>query len=87
MVNLGFVGSDLMGSRIIERLIAAEITLSIVMDSAILFSIKDGHGGILAGLSIGKMYMDRSTTTTKLASNLQGGAAVAGEDRGVKCPR
>ena len=87
MVNLGFVGSGLMGSRIIERLIAAEITLSIVMDSAILFSIKDGHGGILAGLSTGKMCTDMSTTSPKLVTNLQGCAAVAGEDRGVKCLR
>ncbi|MBL8089243.1 MAG: NAD(P)-dependent oxidoreductase [Anaerolineales bacterium] len=48
---------------------AADITLSMVADTAALSSITDGDKGILAGLSTGKIYADMSTVspeTTRL---------------------
>jgi 3-hydroxyisobutyrate dehydrogenase-like beta-hydroxyacid dehydrogenase len=45
---------------------AADITLSMVMDSAALSSITEGDDGILAGLSAGKIYVDMSTVSPKL---------------------
>jgi 3-hydroxyisobutyrate dehydrogenase-like beta-hydroxyacid dehydrogenase len=48
---------------------AADITLSMVADTAALSSITDGKNGILAGLSAGKIYVDMSTVspeTTRL---------------------
>ncbi|MBL8098176.1 MAG: NAD(P)-dependent oxidoreductase [Anaerolineales bacterium] len=48
---------------------AADITLSMVADTAALSSITDGDKGILAGLSAGKIYADMSTVspeTTRL---------------------
>lgn len=42
---------------------AADITLSMVADTAALSSITDGDNGILAGLSAGKIYVDMSTVT------------------------
>jgi 3-hydroxyisobutyrate dehydrogenase-like beta-hydroxyacid dehydrogenase len=50
---------------------AADITLSMVADTAALSSITDGDNGILAGLSVGKIYVDMSTVspeTTRLIS-------------------
>jgi 3-hydroxyisobutyrate dehydrogenase-like beta-hydroxyacid dehydrogenase len=45
---------------------AADVTFSMVMDSAALSSITDGDDGILAGLSAGKIYVDMSTVSPKL---------------------
>lgn len=45
---------------------AADITLSMITDSAALSSIIDGDNGILAGLSAGKIYVDMSTVSPKL---------------------
>ena len=48
---------------------AADITLSMVADTAALSSITEGKDGILAGLSAGKIYADMSTVgpeTTRL---------------------
>lgn len=42
---------------------AADITLSMVADTAALSSITDGNNGILAGLSAGKIYVDMSTVS------------------------
>src|SRR5215510_12100092 len=42
---------------------AADITFSMVTDTAALSSITDGDDGILAGLSAGKIYVDMSTVS------------------------
>src|SRR5258708_7051625 len=39
----------------------ADITFSMVTDTKALHTIFDGHNGILAGLSAGKVYVDMST--------------------------
>lgn len=113
MANLGFVGLGLMGSRIVQRLLAAghqvfgynrtrtkaenliqagmqwqdsprevaeaaDITLSMVTDSAALSSIADGPDGILAGLSAGKIYVDMSTVSPRLIRDLAGRVAATG---------
>src|SRR5512147_2411189 len=49
---------------------AADITLSMVRDSAALSSITDGPDGILAGLSNGKIYVDMSTVSPRLTRDL-----------------
>ncbi|HCR70517.1 MAG TPA: NAD(P)-dependent oxidoreductase [Anaerolineae bacterium] len=45
---------------------AADITLSMVADTAALSSIVDGDNGILAGLSAGKIYVDMSTVSPEI---------------------
>jgi 3-hydroxyisobutyrate dehydrogenase len=105
VTHLGFVGLGLMGSRIVNRLLAAgyqvsgynrtrekaesliqagmqwkdtprevaeaaDITLSMVTDTAALSSITDGPDGILAGLSSGKIYVDLSTVSPRLTRQL-----------------
>jgi 3-hydroxyisobutyrate dehydrogenase-like beta-hydroxyacid dehydrogenase len=57
---------------------AANITLSMVTDSAALSSIVDGDNGILAGLSTGKIYADMSTVSPKLIRLLAGRVADTG---------
>lgn len=57
---------------------AADITLSMVTDSAALLSITDGDNGILAGLSAGKIYVDMSTVSPKLIRLLAGRVADSG---------
>lgn len=57
---------------------AAEITLSMVTDSAALSSIADGPHGILAGLSPGKIYVDMSTVSPRLIRDLAGHVAAKG---------
>ena len=49
---------------------AADITLSMVTDTAALSSITDGPDGILAGLSPGKIYVDMSTVSPRLTRDL-----------------
>jgi 3-hydroxyisobutyrate dehydrogenase-like beta-hydroxyacid dehydrogenase len=44
---------------------AADITFSMVMDTAALSSITEGRDGILAGLSAGKIFVDMSTVSPK----------------------
>jgi len=58
----------------------ADITLSMVTDSAALTSITDGADGILAGLSAGKIYVDMSTVSPKLIRDLAGRVAAAGAE-------
>jgi 3-hydroxyisobutyrate dehydrogenase-like beta-hydroxyacid dehydrogenase len=57
---------------------AADITLSMVTDTAALSSITDGPDGILAGLSLGKIYVDMSTVSPRLIRDLAGRASAAG---------
>ena len=57
---------------------AADITLSMVADSAALSSITDGPDGILAGLSAGKIYVDMSTVSPTLIRDIAGRVADAG---------
>ena len=59
---------------------AADITLSMVMDSAALSSITDGPDGVLAGLSAGKIYVDMSTVSPSLIRDLAGRVAATGAD-------
>ena len=57
---------------------AADITLSMVADTAALSSIADGPEGILAGLSPGKIYADLSTVSPRLTLDLAGRVAAIG---------
>lgn len=59
---------------------AADITLSMVTDSAALSSITDGPDGILAGLAAGKIYVDMSTVGPRLIRELAGRVAATGAD-------
>jgi len=56
---------------------AADITLSMVTDTAALSSITEGPDGILAGLSAasGKIYVDMSTVSPRLIRDLAGRVA------------
>jgi 3-hydroxyisobutyrate dehydrogenase-like beta-hydroxyacid dehydrogenase len=57
---------------------AADVTFSMVMDTAALSSITDSPDGILAGLSAGKVYIDMSTVSPRLTRDLAGRVAAAG---------
>ena len=57
---------------------AADITLSMVTDTAALSSITEGPDGILAGLSAGKVYVDMSTVSPRLSRDLAKRAAATG---------
>ena len=57
---------------------AADITLTMVTDSAALSSITDGDDGILAGLSAGKIYVDMSTVSPRLIRDLAARVAATG---------
>lgn len=105
MTQLGFVGLGAMGSRIVQRLLAAgysvagynrtpakadplvkagmqrcasprevakiaDMTFSMVADTAALKAITEGADGILAGLSGGKIYVDMSTVSPRLIREL-----------------
>ena len=59
---------------------AADITLSMVTDSAALSSITDGDDGILAGLSAGKIYVDMSTVSPRLIRDLATRVAASGAE-------
>src|SRR5690349_23530056 len=49
---------------------AADITLTMVADTAALASVMDGPNGILAGLAPGKIYVDMSTVSPHLTWDL-----------------
>jgi 3-hydroxyisobutyrate dehydrogenase-like beta-hydroxyacid dehydrogenase len=49
---------------------AADITFSMVMDTAALLSITEGEVGILAGLSTDRIYIDMSTVSPKVIRSL-----------------
>ena len=57
---------------------AADITFSMVTDTAALSSITDGENGILAGLSAGKLYVDMSTVSPKAIRLLSERVAATG---------
>src|SRR5690349_10745627 len=57
---------------------AAEITFSMVTDTAALAAITGGEDGILAGLSPGKIYVDMSTVSPSLTRELAGKVADVG---------
>jgi len=57
---------------------AAEITLSMVTDTAALSLIANGPDGILVGLSSGKIYVDMSTVSPSLIRDLAGRVAASG---------
>jgi 3-hydroxyisobutyrate dehydrogenase-like beta-hydroxyacid dehydrogenase len=59
---------------------AADITLSMVTDSAALSSITEGPDGILAGLSPGKIYVDMSTVSPALTRELARRVSATGAD-------
>ena len=59
---------------------AADITFSMVMDTAALSSITDVPDGILAGLSTGKIFVDMSTVSPKSIRLLASRVAVTGAD-------
>ncbi|MEP7284725.1 MAG: NAD(P)-dependent oxidoreductase [Chloroflexota bacterium] len=48
----------------------ADITFSMVSDTAALLSITDGADGVLAGLGVGKIYVDMSTVSPQLIREL-----------------
>ncbi len=105
MANLGFVGLGVMGSRMVQRLLAAghsvtgynrtkskaqwlldagmkwgdtpravaeaaEITFTMVTNTAALQAVTGGADGILAGLSPGKIYIDMSTVSPAASREL-----------------
>jgi 3-hydroxyisobutyrate dehydrogenase-like beta-hydroxyacid dehydrogenase len=57
---------------------AADITLSMVTDTAALSSITDGPEGVIAGLAPGKIYVDMSTVSPRLTRDLAGRVAATG---------
>lgn len=57
---------------------AADITFSMVTDTAALSYIVEGDDGILAGLSAGKIYVEMSTVSPKAIRLLSGRVAVTG---------
>jgi 3-hydroxyisobutyrate dehydrogenase-like beta-hydroxyacid dehydrogenase len=56
----------------------ADITFSMVSDTAALAAITDGPHGVLAGLSAGKTYVDMSTVSPRLIRDLAGRVVATG---------
>jgi len=56
----------------------ADVTFSMVTDTAALSTITDGNNGILAGLSAGKIYVDMSTVSPKAIRALAGRVTATG---------
>ena len=59
---------------------AADITLSMVTDSAALSSVFDGPDGLLAGLGPGKIYVDMSTVSPRLSREMAARVAERGAE-------
>jgi 3-hydroxyisobutyrate dehydrogenase-like beta-hydroxyacid dehydrogenase len=57
---------------------AADVTVSMVSDTAALSSITEGANGVLAGLSGGKIYVDMSTVSPQLTRDLSARVAALG---------
>ena len=57
---------------------AADITFSMVSDTAALAAITDGKNGLLAGLAPGKIYVDMSTVSPRLIRDLAGRVTARG---------
>jgi 3-hydroxyisobutyrate dehydrogenase-like beta-hydroxyacid dehydrogenase len=56
----------------------ADVTVSMVSDTAALSSITEGANGVLAGLSGGKIYVDMSTVSPQLTRDLSARVAALG---------
>ena len=115
MANLGFVGLGVMGSQMVNRLLAkghtvtgynrtrtkaewlvkrgmrwadsprmvaqaADVTFSMVTNSAALAAITEGPDGILAGLSAGKILADMSTVSAEASRALAARVREKGAD-------
>ncbi len=115
MANIGFVGLGVMGSRMVQRLLAkghvvagynrtrakaewliergmrwaespravcatADVTLTMVTNSAALGAIADGPDGLLAGLSAGKILVDMSTVSPSISRALASKVREKGAD-------
>ncbi len=57
---------------------ASEVVFTMVTDTAALLAVTDGDDGILAGLGPGKVYVDMSTVSPRLARELAASAAGTG---------
>jgi 3-hydroxyisobutyrate dehydrogenase-like beta-hydroxyacid dehydrogenase len=57
---------------------ASEVVFTMVTDTAALLAVTGGDDGILAGLGPGKVYVDMSTVSPKLARELAASAAATG---------
>jgi 3-hydroxyisobutyrate dehydrogenase-like beta-hydroxyacid dehydrogenase len=57
---------------------ASEVVLTMVTDTAALLAVTEGDDGILAGLGPGKVYVDMSTVSPRLARELAASAAGTG---------
>lgn len=57
---------------------AADITFSMVSDTAALSAVANGSDGVLAGLSAGKIYVDMSTVSPRLIRDLAERVAARG---------
>jgi 3-hydroxyisobutyrate dehydrogenase len=115
MANLGFVGLGVMGSNMVDRLLAkghtvtgynrtkskaqwlidkgmkwadspravsaaADVTMSMVSNSAALGEIADGPNGMIAGLSAGKFLVDISTVSPAVSRALAARVREKGAD-------
>ncbi len=114
MANLGFIGLGVMGSEMVNRLLAkghsltgynrtrskaewllkkgmkwgnspravveaADVTFCMVTNSAALGSVAHGPDGILAGLAVGKLFVDMSTGSPAFSREI----AVRGREKGA----
>ncbi|HEX8927328.1 MAG TPA: NAD(P)-dependent oxidoreductase [Actinomycetota bacterium] len=57
---------------------ASEVVFTMVTDTAALLAVTEGDDGILAGLGPGKVYVDMSTVSPRLARELAASAAGSG---------
>jgi 3-hydroxyisobutyrate dehydrogenase-like beta-hydroxyacid dehydrogenase len=57
---------------------ASQVVFTMVTDTAALLAVTGGDDGILAGLGPGKVYVDMSTVSPKLARELAASAAATG---------
>lgn len=57
---------------------ASEVVFTMVTDTAALLAVAEGDDGILAGLGPGKVYVDMSTVSPRLARELAASAAGTG---------
>jgi len=64
---------------------SAEVTLSMVMDSAALAAVAQGPDGVIAGLGPGKIYVDMSTVSPALERALAEQVAATGAQM-LECP-
>src|SRR5215469_17048481 len=105
MANLGYVGLGVMGSNMVDRLLAkghtvtgynrtrskaqwlidrgmkwgdspravcetADVTLSMLTNSAALEEVAAGPSGLLAGIGAGKIFVDMSTVSPAISRSL-----------------